>query len=215
MLISLVKKDFIMAKKELLIIFAFTVGVPIFITMQLGPDIGKTFGFFITALFMLYILFNSVSMTEFKYKGSSLLCATPYTRSTMVRAKYMFMLINFLFVYIIYLITASVSNIGLTALNIYDFGMSFLIITIFFGIVIPFQYKFGFQKTKYISYFIVFMTPFIGPLIVKWLETNNINLNISLPVPPVISGLIPCVLAIMIGYISMAISIHIYSGKNL
>lgn len=215
MLLSLVKKDFIMAKKELLIIFAFAVGVPIFITMQLGPDIGKTFGFFITALFMLYILFNSVSMTEFKYKGSSLLCATPYTRSTMVKAKYMFMLINFLFVYIIYLITAYTTNIGLTALNVYDFGMSFLIITVFFGIVIPFQYKFGFQKTKYISYFIVFMTPFVVPSVIKWMRANNISLNLSLPFPAVIGRFIPCLLAILTGYISMLISADIYSKKNL
>lgn len=215
MLISLVKKDFILVKKELLILFIAAVGVPVYVTIQLGPSAGKAVGFFISALFIEYLLFSSVSTSEFKYKGSSLLCATPYARDTMVKAKYLFLMINFACVFIIYVGTALLTNIGMTLLNIYDFGICFLLIAAFFGIVIPFQYKFGFQKTKYITLFIVFITPFSVPFLVKWIHENNINLSFSFPFSKMILGLMLCLLALLIGYISMIISINIYSKKNL
>jgi ABC-2 type transport system permease protein len=90
MLFNLVKKDFILAKKYLLLLIAIAVVVQIFITIKVNFSSGGFLGFFITVLYFEFMLFNTVSMLEDKYKGSALLCTTPYTRNTLVKAKYLF-----------------------------------------------------------------------------------------------------------------------------
>lgn len=220
MLFSLVKKDFILAKKYLIFMLIFAGAGPIFIITKLGPSgIGSSgsgfLGFLLTVLYMEYILFGTVSILEDKYKGSALLCTTPYTRNALVKAKYLFILVIFICSYIIYTITAFLVPIRMDRLNFFTLGISLLIITIYFGIIIPLQYKFGYEKTKYISFTIIFISPFVVPNIVKWLHSNNISLQITIPFPQVIQNLIPCVIALIIGFISMTLSIHIYSKKNL
>jgi len=133
----------------------------------------------------------------------------------LVKAKYLFMLVIFICAYIIYTITIVVSSLGIVRLNIFTFGISLLIITIFFGIIIPLQYQFGYEKTKYIFFAIIFITSFGTPTLLKWMQSNNIILQITLPFPQIVQDLLPCLLAIIIGFVSMIVSIHIYSKKNL
>lgn len=213
MLFNLVKKDFILVKKYLVVMFIFTVVAPIWLKISLG-NVGFV-GFFIIVLLLEYMLFNSVTMLEDKYKGSALLCTTPYTRKALVKAKYIFILAIFICTYIIYTITAIVAPIGIDRLNIFTFGMSLLIITIYFGIIIPMQYKFGYEKIRYISFAIIFISPFAVPNIVKWLVSKNISFQIIIAFPQVIQNLLPYFLAVVIGIISMILSINIYSKKNL
>ncbi len=203
MLFSLVKKDFILLKKYLLFLIAVAIGEPIFIMTKQNFSGAGFFSFFITVLFLEYMLFSMVSMSEEKYKVSVLLCSTPYTRNILVRAKYLSILVTFILAYIIYTVTAFVAPIGMEKLNIFTLGMSLLIITIFFGVIIPLQYKFGYEKTRYISFAIIFISPFIVPNIIKWLHSNNINLQSTIQFPQVIQNLFPCFLALIIGYLSM------------
>ncbi|MDQ0087666.1 hypothetical protein J2T12_001072 [Paenibacillus anaericanus] len=167
MLISLVRKDLLIAKKYLLLMFIFAIVGPIFISSELKFLNGSFISFLITVLFLEYIIFNSVSMAEDKYKGSALLCTTPYTRDAIVRAKYLFVLVIFIMSLITYTITASVTPLGLDRLNITNVGISLLTLSFFFGVLIPVQFKFGYEKTKMIFFFVVFLTPFIFPTIVQ------------------------------------------------
>jgi len=212
MLFSLVKKDFILAEKYLFIIIAFVIGGPIFLTIKLN-EIGFTDGgfisFFITVLFAEYVLFGTVAMAEEKYKGGALLSAMPYTRDVLVEAKYLFALLVFLFCYISYTIVAMF--FPLSKLNISTVGISLLILTIFWGIIIPLQYKFGYEKTKYISWIFVFMSPFIFPRTISLLYANNISFNFNSSW----RNLLLYILSLIISYISMSISMKIYSQKDL
>lgn len=215
MLFSLVKKDFILVKKDLLILLIFAVIAPIFVTIKIPFSSGGFLGFFITVTFLEYLLFNTVSIAENKYKGSALLCTTTYSRNELVKAKYLFILVIFICNYFIYTITAFVIPIGIDKLNVFTLGISLLIITIYFGISIPVLYKFGYEKTKYISMTIIFITPFIFPIIAKWLYSKNINLQNIIPFPKAIQNLFIYFLVLVIGLISMTLSMHLYSKKDL
>lgn len=216
MLFHLVKKDFILAKKYLLFMLVFAVIGPMFIYSKLGFDNGSFTSFLITVLFTEYILFNMVSMQEDKYRGSALLCTTPHTRNGVIKAKYLFVLVIFIGCFLLFNLAVAIgSSTGLARLNINSIGIALLIISVFFGILIPIQTKFGYEKTKYIFFILIFLTPFILPTIIEWYQSMNFNINFHLPLPQTVMVWMPFVISIFIILISMIISITIFSKKNL
>lgn len=215
MLFNLVKKDLILTKKYLLFMLIFAIGAPIFIhrTTSILND-GGFLSFFLTAFMTQYILYSQVSMSEAKYKGAALLCATPYTRNALVKAKYLFLLVIFVCCYIIYTTTAVLAPIDMKMLNIAILGISLLITTIFFGIMLPVQYHFGYEKTIFIFQFLFMIPFFLFPTVAKFWISSNISFQTP-SFPPIIQALFPSFLALAIGFVSMLVSIHIYSKKNL
>jgi len=215
LLLHLVKKDLILAKKYLLVMLIFAIVAPIFINSKLGLSNGSFISFLTTVLFVEYILFNMISLQEDKYKGSALLCITPHTRNGVIKAKYVFILVIFIACFLLYNLAAAIgASYGLTRLSIYSVGVALLIISVFFSILIPVQTKFGYEKTKYIFFIMIFLTPFTLPTIIEWYQNNNI-FNIDLPIPQSIKVWIPFVIAVLMASISMLISIRIFSKKNL
>jgi len=194
----------------------FAVVGPIFIYSKLGFDNGSFTSFLITVLFTEYILFNMVSMQEDKYRGSALLCTTPHTRNGVIKAKYLFVLVIFIGCFLLFNLAAAIgSSTGLARLNINSIGIALLIISVFFGILIPIQTKFGYEKTKYFFFILIFLTPFILPTIIEWYQSMNFNINFHLPLPQTVMVWMPFVISIFIILISMIISIKIFSKKNL
>jgi len=194
----------------------FAVIGPIFIYSKLGFDNGSFTSFLITVLFTEYILFNMVSMQEDKYRGSALLCTTPHTRNGVIKAKYLFILVIFIGCFLLFNLAVAIGfSTGLARLNIYSIGIALLIISVFFGILIPIQTKFGYEKTKYIFFILIFLTPFILPTIIEWYQSMNFNINFQLPLPQTVMVWVPFVISIFIILISMIISIQIFSKKNL
>ena len=215
MLFNLVKKDFILTRKYLIFMFIFAIGAPMFIQSRNTWNDGGFLSFFLTTFMAQYLLFNVVSMSEAKYKGSALLCATPYTRNTLVKAEYLFLLVIFVCCYIIYTMTAFLAPINMEMLNASVIGISLLITTIFFGIILPVQYQFGYERTNFI-FRIIFMIPFFAlPSIIHFFKSSNISFQGIPSFPPIIQALFPGFLALVIGFVSMIMSIHIYSKKNL
>lgn len=213
MLFNLVLKDFILARKYFIFIIIIAIAIPIYITASKASNNGGFLGFFITVLYLEHFLFGTVSVAEEKYKGSTLLCTTPYTRNTLVKAKYISGLVTFVYAYIIYTITAFVVPMGIEKLNIFAFGSSLQIITIIWGFMIPTQYKFGYEKTKYLSIIFIFISIFAVPNILKWLNSNAFSYQVAMP--QIIQNFLPYVVALSIGFSSMIISTKIYSKKNL
>ncbi|MGP7815779.1 ABC-2 transporter permease [Niallia sp. 01092] len=213
MLFNLVKKDFILVKKYLIFMLVFSIVAPIFIYSKFDVSNGSSISFFITVFYVEFILFSSVSMIETKYKGAALLCTTPYTRSGVVKAKYLFILVIFLGCYLLYQLAVLFgASRGLTTLSIFSTGISLLIITVLFGILIPVQIKLGYIKTKNISMFIVFITPFVLPHLMKNIpihQLTNFKLSSS------IEEWIPFILACLVFLVSMQISQNLYNGKDL
>lgn len=216
MLFNLVRKDALLVKKYLLIMFAAAIILPVFIKVKTDFLIGGGFlAFFISTLFIQFIIFNTISMLEFKYKGAALLSATPYGRAALVRSKYLFLLILFACCYVLYTLTAAFIVKNLEALSLADVTGAFLILTVVFSTIIPVQYRFGFEKSKFIFFFSIFITPFIAPAIMKFVQANNMSFRLTLPVPHFVQDLLPILVALAIGVLSMVASIRIYEKQNL
>ncbi|MEW9106476.1 ABC-2 transporter permease [Paenibacillus sp.] len=215
MLINLVKKDLILAKKYLLFMLLFAAIGPLFLSYRMQLHDSGSISFLVTVLFMEFILFNSVSVSEEKYKGASLLCATPYTRNALVQAKYLLICTIFVIAFVIYTIASLVVPQVLSRLSLSGIGTALLFISLYFGVFIPMQYKYGYERTKFVSMMVVFVTPFIVPVVMKWYQSRPASLSFMLPLPQEIQQWIPCILAFVIGIVSMKISMRIYAGKNL
>jgi len=145
-------------------------------------------------------------------KAEALLCSTPYSRSSLVKARYAFLLLIFAYCCVAYNILALLfANIKFLAPSSYL--ITLLICVILFGIYIPFQYKLGFEKTKYFFMIVIMGSPFLLTLLIK----VNIKVDITgfSAMPIFVQYLIPIVAIIAILFISMNVSIKIYSKKEL
>jgi len=208
MLYSLVKKDLIVAKKYLPILFIFSIMAPIFLEIRINFIGGGFISFFMTTLFIQYILFNSISLQDDKFGVNTYLCATPYSRKALVKAKYIFIVFIFTISSSLYLATSFFSA-AVPLPSLFTIGMTLLIIVIAFGVFLPIQYKFGYEKTKYISLFLVFFTPFILPNIMDQLLSTNINLSTTM------NTIFIYLVGTIVWLLSMAISCNIYARKDL
>lgn len=215
MLINLVVKDILLVKRYFFILLIFAAIAPIYLSTQLHLNDGGLIGFLLTVVFMEHILFGTISKFEDQYKGAALLCATPYTRSAFVKAKYLFLLVVFLCASIIRMIISIIIPSGIENLSINALGITFLVVSILFGILLPFQFKFGFDKTKMISFIVVFLTPFVAPTLIKEIQLSHLNFTLPLPFPSIIMAWMPCLISIVISIISMIISLKIYAKKDL
>ncbi|WP_460412660.1 ABC-2 transporter permease [Paraclostridium bifermentans] len=212
---NLLKKDFIMIKNFWPFFIMFSILGPIFINYQTRGFDSSFISFIITILFLEFILYGSVSRLEEKNKGCILLTIIPYSRSEIVKSKYLFIGSIFIMTYVLYILAALITPIEMNFLSINSILISFLVISIFFGVYIPIQYKYGTEKTKYISSCFVLISPLSLPAIVKWIQSKHIHLNIINRVPNMIKYIILIILSLAILAISIKISINIYSKKDL
>lgn len=218
MLFHLVKKNFILAKKYLLIMLIVAVVCPIFVYSRIGFNNGSAVSFLYTVLLVEFILYNSTSLLEDKYRGAALLCTTPYTRNNVVKAKYLFVLVIFICSFILYnLSTVIGAATGIERLNLVSIGISLLVVSIFYGILIPVQIKYGYEKTRFIFFLLIFIAPFILPYLLRWIQLSNLTFDFNLisKIPKIIIDMVLFVISFIFGIISLLISTHIFSKKNL
>ncbi|WP_144027893.1 ABC-2 transporter permease [Paenibacillus sp. 32352] len=216
MLLNLVKKDSLLVKKYMILMFVAAIILPVFIKMKMEfLASGGFLAFFISTLYILFLTFSSVSMSEFKHKGSALLCATPYGRAAIIQSKYLFLLLLFIGCSILYTVTSWLVPQQMGMLSLSEFAYCFLILTVVFSIMVPVQYRLGFEKARYMFSISIFVVPFIVPVLLKYMQANDISFHWTLPVPAIVQGLLPIVLALAIGMISMTATIRIYEKQNL
>ncbi|CAM4043732.1 ABC-2 transporter permease [Mesobacillus zeae] len=149
---------------------------------------------------------------------SPLLCTTPYTRRRMIEAKYLFILVIFMGTFLLYNLAVAIGpSKGLERLTTFQIGISLMMVSILFGILIPIQLKIGFERTKYFSFFTIFLIPFIVPAIIEGFQSQGINLQMELVqmLPIYVREWLPIGVSFVIGIISMKISIRIFTAKNL
>ncbi len=84
MLFQLVKKDFLLVRKYVLIMFIFCIFVPPFLILRL-PEYAGIMGFVLITVYSVFMLLQYVSLKETQFpKVSALLCALPYSRKDLV-----------------------------------------------------------------------------------------------------------------------------------
>ena len=217
-LFYLVKKEFLLVKAYLLAIILLTVAIPLFVNAQMNPIIGKNSGFLaycLESIFVQFLLSSSASLMESKYpKAQALLSTTPYTRKLLVVAKYSFFLIIFLYSTLMFMLFSTISPTYFGEFEVLVIGPVFLFLCLFIGIVVPLEYKFGYEKTRYIYSFALVIIPFIISRFSKLSDLLSIKRymeNIPVGLQFTLSILLGC----FIGFVSIWISIGIYSKKEL
>ncbi len=166
LLFLLIKKDFILIKKYVLIMIGVCLFFPLFILWRL-PEYAGIMSLVLTTIFSVFMLLQYVSLKEHQYtKASALLCAAPYPRSLLVIAKYCFCMTIFIFCCAVFAVQAMLFP-ALGGFHIEAASMLFLVIAAFLGIYLPAQYYFGYEKTKLFFFIIIMASPFFFPQLLK------------------------------------------------
>jgi ABC-2 type transport system permease protein len=212
MLLNLVKKDFLLTKKYAVVMLLVAVGIPLFILWR-APVFTGFVSFLFTIYFTEFLLCQSISLIEAKYpKADALLCAAPYSRGSIVKAKYAFFLLIFVLCYLVYsMVALIVPSVG--TLNFSTILLGLLFCTIPYGIYMPFQLKLGYEKTKYAFMIILFALAFGTP--VTYMANVKINLRVWTAIPAIVQCVVLAAAVIVILGISLMISVRIYTKKEL
>lgn len=211
MLFALLKKDFLIVKKNVLIMLAVIALIPPVMRWR-TPEFMGIFGFILSVIFGVFMLLQYVSLKEYQFpKAATLLCATPFPRKMMVLSKYIFCMSIYLICCIVFGIeTLVIPELGTSDITLFAF--MFLVIAVFVGIYLPIQYKLGYEKTKFAFAVIIVASPFILPLIMR---AENLNMNFL----SMLSPYLICGSTFLIGFvvlaISAALSVKIYEKADL
>ena len=200
---NLIRKDFIIQKKALLILFPI-----LFVYLILN-----TANIWIGFVFSIVIIMNTFSMDE-KPNITALLNSLPYTRKEIVSSKYIGVLIFTLFVIFALFIGNYVIHRELIDWKEIMFIMSLVMMVTSF--TIPFSYQF---KSQYLLIGSLFL--FIGYLIIANTLVKNINdeirnlIQFLIELQGLQSYLLFIVPVIVIYGCSWLLSIRIYRKKGL
>ena len=211
MLFALLKKDFLIVKKYVLIMLLFIFLIPPFMRWR-TPEFTGVLGFVLSVIFAVFMLLQYVSLKEYQSpKAATLLCATPFTRKAMVLSKYIFCMAIYVICCIAYEIETLVIP-GLGTADITMFALMFLVTALFIGVYLPVQYKLGYEKTKFAFVVVIMASPIILPLLMRM---DGLNLGfLSTLSPYLICGGI-----VLIGFmflaISASLSVKIYTKADL
>lgn len=211
MLFALLKKDFLIVKKYVLIMLAVIALIPPVMRWR-TPEFTGVFGFILSVIFGVFMLLQYISLKEYQFpKAATLLCATPFSRKAIVLSKYIFCMAIYAICCIVFgLETLFVPELGTSDIKLFAF--MFLVVSVFIGIYLPVQYKFGYEKTKFAFAVIIVASPFILPLIMR---AESLNLNFLSMLSPylVYGGILLIGLAVLA--ISVSLSVKIYNEADL
>ena len=216
MLVHLIKKDILLAKKLAFVTMLMVIAIPLFIG-RIAPALPGFFSFFYMLIMTEIVLLQNISVLEAKSpKVPAFLCATPYTRKTLVRAKYVFFILLFAYCYVVHTLESLITNPS----NILDLT-SILMVLLFgvsiYGIYMPIEFKYGVIKARFV-FMVVILGLSLGPTMFANLlaEIDYARLSESMAA---ISVTVTCsvlaLLSVLFFSISMTISMRIFANKEL
>ena len=211
MLLALLKKDFLIVKKYVLIMAVATALIPPFMRWR-TPEFSGVLGFILSVIFAVFMLLQYVSLKEYQFpKAAALLCATPFSRGAMVLSKYIFCVA----IYAVCCIVFAVEPLFIPELGTADiklFALMFLVTAAFVGLYLPIQYKLGYEKTKIAFVVVIMASPFILPVL---LRTEPLRFDHLSTVSPYLMSAGTIVIGAAFLAVSALISIKIYSKADL
>jgi hypothetical protein len=212
MLLHLIKKDFVIAKKYVWLMLIVVLLIPPFFLWR-TPELTGSISFVISAVFAVFMLLMYVSMKEFQYpKASALLCATPYPRSLIAMSKYGFCVAIFAACSVIYWI----ETLLLPKLGSFNSGVvmaAFVGISLLISIYLPVQFKVGYEKTKFFFVVIIMASPFLLPQLLKM--NGDSYFAVINSIPSALLFVMVALVSLILLAASILISIRIYSQKDL
>ena len=210
MLLQLVKKEFLIVKKYVLLMAAVCILFPIFLLWRM-PEFAGIFGFGIVTVFSILMLLQYVSLKETQYpKASTLLCALPFSRKNIVLSRYIFCIVIYFACCLIFGIEAllfpTLQNVSYKIPIVL-----FLLVSLCLSIYLPIQYKVGYEKTKLFFTVLIMATPVGFAQLMK----RGINLEFLSNIPPAFLLLGSLIISVLLLIVSSIISIKIYGTTEL
>jgi ABC-2 type transport system permease protein len=176
------------------------------------PEFTGALGFVCSVIFVVLMLLQYVSLKEYQYpKAATLLCATPFSRKATVLSKYIFCMV----IYFICCIAFGIETLIIPGLGTADmslFALMFLVTSVFVGVYLPVQYKFGYEKTRFVYMVFIMASPIILPLIMR-MESFNMDFLSTLSPYLICGGIIFVGLVVLA--ISASLSMKIYEKTDL
>lgn len=212
MIFSLIKKDFLIIKKYVLIMLGAAIIIPLFILWRVPVYAAGELGFMLSVIFCVLLLLQYVLLKEYQFpKAATLLCAAPFSRKMMVLSRYIFCMI----IYVACCVIFAVEALFIPDLATVDVTLFFIMLfatALFIGIYLPLQYKLGYEKTKFIFTVVVMASPFILPQLMK---TEGVNMNFLSALSPVLVCGIVLLLSCIILIVSAVLSMKFYTETEL
>lgn len=210
MLLQLVKKEFLIVKKYVLLMAAVCILFPIFLLWCM-PEFAGIFGFGIVTVFSILMLLQYVSLKETQYpKASTLLCALPFSRKNIVLSRYIFCIAIYFACCLIFGIEALLFP-TLQSVSYRVPIVLFLLVSLCLSIYLPIQYKVGYEKTKLFFTVLIMATPVGFAQLMK----NGINLKFLSNIHPALLLLGSLIISALLLIISSIVSIKIYRKTEL
>lgn len=210
MLLQLVKKDFLIVKKYVLLMAAVCILFPIFLLWRM-PEFAGILGFVLVTVFSILMLLQYVSLKETQYpKASTLLCALPFSRKNIVLSRYIFCIAIYFACCLIFGIEALLFP-TLQSVSYRVPIVLFLLVSLCLSIYLPIQYKVGYEKTKLFFTVLIMATPVGFAQLMK----NGINLKFLSNIHPALLLLGSLIISALLLIISSIVSIKIYRKTEL
>lgn len=212
MLFQLVKKDFLLVKKYVLIMITLCIILPLFLIRSL-PEYAGILGFVLITVYSVSMLLQYVFLKETQFpKASALLCALPYPRKDVVLSRYIFCVIIYLACCLIF----GIETLLVPQLGTFGFTMPvmlFLVISLFLSIYLPVHYKLGYEKTKFFFIIIIMGSSFVFPQLIKIERGMDLSF-LDMLNPAILLGSV-FLFSIIILVASAIISMKIYKKADL
>lgn len=166
MIATLVKKDFIIIKKYVLAMVVVAALIPLFVSWQ-APEVSGQIAFALSVTFSGILLLQYNSAKEHQYpQATTLLCATPYSRTLLVLSKYVFCFTIYLGCCLIFWVETCLLH-SLKGFSLELFVTVLFALSVFVGIYLPVQYRLGYERTKFVFMVVVVAIPFLLPQLSK------------------------------------------------
>lgn len=220
MIFNLVKKDFLLVKKYILIMVVVAIVAPALLLIQTDVDgsmynLLGTLIFFLVLFVIMFFLSGSISLVDETYKkGCTFLCTTPYGRTRIVISKYIFSYIIFIAYCLIYYLEHLIIPKYTIALSFEIIIISLAIISVFRCVLIPLEYKFGYEKAKYIIMVLIIGMPLVSSMIFGKIDFNKIEIS-KLVNMSILMKMVFISAVLIINISSMLISCNIFKNKDL
>ena len=154
---SLLYKDWSIIKKTKALYFALLYFLFILPSFQNTDFYGKTFSANFFFIFVIYLPFSYLTAYDYKYNSNTFIPAFPVTKKDIVAGRYVFVGLTFAACLILLsaarIVVLAINGQELNIMNGIDYGQTGILISIFslyFGIVLPLYYKFGYQKLRWL-----------------------------------------------------------------
>lgn len=215
---SLVRKDYILVRRNILILLGICILVPVLIMIPDGDSTHAQMGplaFLYMAVLTDLSYMQAVATEEEKNpKATALVCAAPYSRKSYIIAKYICYLLFCAARIAAYSIVALLYP-RLSPLSLLEVLILLLIGLILYGIYMPVVIRYGITKARHVFTFGLLFICLLPTVVASMLHPDMVLIIAFLQDPPAI--IVPILLGVDIAILllSMKITIRVFEKKEL